>query len=70
LPDSSYALLAFGVFSLALAVVGTCTGEAWARYGRVVYRVKEPKQFWRLIAIYYLGGFCFIGYFFFKINGR
>lgn len=38
-----------------LAVLGTCTGEAWARFGRVVYRAKEPKQFWRLIAIYYLG---------------
>ena len=58
-----YGLLLFGVFSLFLAVAGTCTGEAWARFGRVVYRAKEPKQFWRLVAMYYLGGVCFIGYF-------
>jgi len=55
-----YVLLIFGVFSLILAVVGTCTGEAWARYGRVVYRAKEPKQVWQLVAIYYIGTVCFI----------
>ena len=58
-----YGLLLFGVFSLFVAVAGTCTGQAWARFGRVVYRAKEPKQFWRLVAIYYLGGVGFIGYF-------
>jgi hypothetical protein len=62
-----YGWLLFGVFSLFLAVVGTCTGEAWARFGRVVYRAKEPKQFWRLVAMYYLGGVCFIGYFLYKV---
>jgi hypothetical protein len=73
LPDSfsrsSYGLLIFGLFSLLLAVVGTCTGEAWARFGHVVSRAKEPKQFWRLIAIYYLGGICFIGYFLYRVYG-
>ena len=64
-----YVLLVFGVFSLFMAVAGTCTGEAWARYGRV-YRDKEPKQFWRLIAIYYLGAVCLIGYFLFKVYLR
>jgi hypothetical protein len=58
-----YGLLLFGVFSLFLAVAGTCTGEAWARFGRVVHRAKEPKQFWWLVAMYYVGGVCFIGYF-------
>ena len=62
-----YALFIFGVFSLLLAVVGTCTGEAWARFGRVVYRDKEPKEFWSLIAIYYLGGVCLIAYFLYKV---
>jgi hypothetical protein len=45
-----YGFLLFGVVSLFLAVTGTCTGEAWARFGRAVYRAKEPKQFWRLVA--------------------
>ena len=64
-----YVLLIFGAFSLFLAVAGTCTGEAWARFGQVVYRAKEPKQFWRLVAMYYLGGVCFIGYFLYKVYG-
>jgi hypothetical protein len=71
MPDSDlglYVFLIFGVFSLFLAVAGTCTGEAWARYGRVVYRAKEPKQFWRLVAVYYLGGVCLIGYFLSKLG--
>jgi hypothetical protein len=62
-----YGLLIFGLMSLLLALVGTCTGEAWARFGRVVYRAKEPKQFWRLIAAYYLGGVCFVGYFLYTV---
>jgi hypothetical protein len=61
-------LLLFGIFSLLLAVVGTCTGEALAEFGRVVHRKKEPKQFWQLIAIYYLGGVCLIGYFLYKVH--
>jgi hypothetical protein len=35
----------------------------------VVYRDKEPKEFWSLIAMYYLGGVCLIAYFFYKIYG-
>jgi hypothetical protein len=46
-----YGFLIFGGFLLLLAVGGTCTGEAWARFGQVVYRDKEPKDFWTLIAI-------------------
>lgn len=61
--------LIFGVFSLFLAVRGTCTGEAWAYFGRVVYRDEKPKQFWRLVTMYYLGGVCFVGYFLYKFYG-
>jgi hypothetical protein len=53
--------LVFGVFLLFLAVRGTCTGEAWAYLGQVVYRDEEPKKFWRLVASYYLGGIVLIG---------
>jgi hypothetical protein len=60
----------FGIFSLVLAVNGTCTGEAWARFGRIVYRAKEPKQFRRLVAVQYLGGVFFIGYYLYKVYGN
>jgi len=64
-----YGLLIFGLFLLFLAVGGTCTGEAWAYFGQVVHRDKTPKQFWRLVAMHYLVGVCFIGYFLYKVYG-
>jgi hypothetical protein len=67
MPDSHatppYGLLFFGAISLSLAVRATFTGEAWGRFGRVVHRAKEPTQFWGLVALQYLFGIGFIGYF-------
>jgi hypothetical protein len=63
----SYGLLFFGIFIFLLAVVGTCTGKAWARFGRVVCRAREPKQFWWLIAMYYLGGVCLVAYYLYEV---
>lgn len=70
LRPSPYGLLIFGVFSLFLAVVGTCTGEAWAPHSLGVSRAKEPKKFWRLVAMEYLGGVCFIGWYLYKVYGH
>jgi hypothetical protein len=68
--EPPYGLLAFGVFSLLMALAGTCTGEAWARFGQRVYRAKEPKEFWWLIAMEYLAGVGLIGYFLYKVYLR
>jgi hypothetical protein len=57
----AYGWLIFGIFMIVLAVNGTCTGEAWASFGRVVDRAKEPRQFWWLVAMEYLVGVFFIG---------
>ena len=59
--------LVFGVFLLFLAVRGTCTGEAWAYLGQVVYRDEEPTKFWRLVATQYLCGIFLIGADVFKV---
>jgi hypothetical protein len=64
-----YGLLIFGVFLLFLAVRGTCTGEAWAYLGQVVYRDEEPKKFWWLIATHCLVGLGLIGDFLYKVYG-
>jgi hypothetical protein len=75
MPDASFGLKAAVWFVniwallLCLGVGGTCTGEAWAYFGRVVYRDEEPKQFWRLVASHYLGGLFLIGYFLYKVYG-
>jgi hypothetical protein len=66
--SAAYGFLIFGVISLILAVLATCTGEAWARFGRVIHRAEDPKQFWWLVAMYYLGGVVFIGAFMYRVS--
>jgi len=73
MPDSNltsqYGLLLCGVCFFLLAVAGTLTGETVARIGRVIYRAKEPKQFWGAVAVQYLGGLFLTGYFLYKLYG-
>ena len=64
-----YGSLIFGVISFVLAVAGTVNGETWANFGTAVSRVEKPKEFWCLVAMYYLGGVCLIGYFLYKVYG-
>jgi hypothetical protein len=64
-----YGLLIFGIVSVVLAVAGTCTGKAWARFGLVLYRDKEPWNFWSLIAMYLIIGLGFVGYFLYSVYG-
>jgi hypothetical protein len=62
-----YIFLILGVISLSVGVVSACTGVTWARFGRVIYRAKEPNQFWEDVLATYLIGVCFIGYFLYKV---
>ena len=61
--------LVLGVITLSVAVVSTCTGKTWGRFGGWVwvYRAKEPNEFWWVVAIYYLGSVLFIGIFLYKV---
>jgi hypothetical protein len=62
-----YIFLILGVFALSVGAVSTYTGETWARYGRVYYRAKQPKEFWENVVGSYLIG-CFIGYFLYRVT--
>jgi len=53
--------LMIGIAFLAAAVVFTCTGKAYGRFGVSASRAEGPTQFWWSIAIYYLAGVIFIG---------
>jgi hypothetical protein len=57
-----------GLFLLFLAVGSTLTGQTLARYGQIVTRAEDPKEFWWTVVIYFLGGAFFIGYFLYKVN--
>jgi hypothetical protein len=58
-----YIFLITGIISLSGAVVSTYTGKSWGRPAGFVYRAKEPKQFWWLVAAYYVIGIWFIASF-------
>jgi len=62
-----YIFLILGVISISAAAVFTCTGKVWVRFSGWVYRAKEPGWFWYEVAVDYIIGACFIGYFLFKI---
>jgi hypothetical protein len=63
-----YIFLMLGVISLSVGIVSTYTGVTWARFGRVIYRAKEPTDFWWDVATCCLIGVCFIGYFLYKVH--
>jgi hypothetical protein len=61
--------LILGFISISAAAVFTCMGKVWVRLNGWVYRAKEPGWFWWEVAIDYIIGACFIGYFLFKTCG-
>ena len=60
-----YIYLILGLISFSGAVVSTCTGKARLRFSGWVYRAIEPRQFWWVVAMYYVGAVLFIGIFLF-----
>jgi hypothetical protein len=61
--SSPYFFLILGGISFCAGVVWTCIGKARTRFHGWVYRAQEPIVFWLVVATYYLGGVCSIGYF-------
>ena len=55
--------LILGLILFSGAVVSTCTGKARTRFSGGVYRAIEPRQFWWVVAMYYVGAVLFIGIF-------
>jgi hypothetical protein len=68
--SSRHYYLAVGLILILVAVVSTLTGKTYARYVGWASRVKEPTDFWWGVAIYFVGGLCFIGYFLYKVYGH
>ena len=60
---SPYVFLILGVVSISAAAIFTRMGKVWVRFSGWVYRAKEPGCFWWEVALDYLIGVCFIGYF-------
>jgi hypothetical protein len=57
-----------GIGLLFLAVGGALTGQTLARYGQIINRSENPKNFWWTVALYFLGGVSLIGYYLYKVN--
>ena len=56
-----YILLILGFALIFAAVVSVGTGKTF--YRGLVYRTKDPSEFWWLVAISFLGGALFVGMF-------
>ena len=50
-----YILLPCGFLFLCMGVEATFSGKIRTRFGSVIYRAKEPKEFWWSVAASYLG---------------
>jgi hypothetical protein len=64
-----YIFLVVGGLSISAALVFTFMGKVWVRFNGWVYRTEEPRTFWVQIAVLFLGGVWFVGYFFYKVYG-
>jgi hypothetical protein len=53
---------------LIVAVLSTCSGKALTRGQGLVSRAEDPKTFWWVVAMWYIGGILFIGDFLFRIS--
>lgn len=62
-----YIFLILGVVSISAAAIFTCMGKVWVRFNGWVYRSQEPGSFWSEVAILFIIGVCFVGYFLFEI---
>ena len=61
-------LFTFGMFIIFMGMVMTWNGRVLDRSFGYVDRDKDPKGFWSGIAMYYLGGLCFIAFYLFEIR--
>ena len=68
--SSPYYFLVLGTIFLVAAVISTCAGKTFGRAGGSASRAREPRQFWWSVALYYIGGVCFIGYFLYQVHER
>jgi MFS family permease len=64
-----YVLLFIGLFLIGLGLASTCSGQAVARFGRSANRIEDPKKFWSLVAVDFIGGALAIGYFLYQRYG-
>jgi hypothetical protein len=55
-------------FLLLVAVIETFTGTAITRGQGLIYRAKDPKTFWWLVAISYIGSIVFYAGFFYNVS--
>jgi RsiW-degrading membrane proteinase PrsW (M82 family) len=68
LPRGPYLYLILGIILLFVGLVSTCTGVVWARFGRVIYRAEQPREFWEDVVTSFAIGVCLIGYFLYLVT--
>jgi hypothetical protein len=62
-----FLIFVFGIFLCCFAAIGAYAGKLWVRF-RWICRAKELKWFWFEVALYFLCGLGFIGYYFYLVG--
>jgi hypothetical protein len=62
-----YRLLLLGFLCFIVAEISIWKGKALTRGHGLVSRAEDPKSFWWIVAMWYVGGVVLIGDFFYKI---
>ena len=68
--EPPYVFLILGDISISAGALFIVYGKAWVRFYGWVYREKEPGWFWWEIAVDFLVGVCFVGYFLYEYYRR
>ena len=58
----------FGMFVIFLAVVYTCIGKVSDHSFGWIERTRDPRGYWSVLALYYLGGLGFVVYYLYRIH--
>jgi amino acid transporter len=67
-PNSPLGLLIFGMGIMFLAMVYTCIGKVSDHSFGWVERSNDSRGYWLTLAVYYLGGLSFIGFYLYKVH--
>jgi RsiW-degrading membrane proteinase PrsW (M82 family) len=64
--DRQHQFLLIGIGFLVMSAVFALSGEAFERFGGIVYRDESPKRFWWDVVGCFLTGLFFIGLYFYQ----
>jgi hypothetical protein len=63
-----HTFLILGAVLMVMAIIFTLTGECLVKYQGIIYRDKDPKEFWQGVAVYFLLGLLSLGLYLYTVK--